>query len=351
MSKRDTILIVDDIETNRAILHSMFEEKYRILEAENGEQAMLLVKQLHDTIAAVLLDLVMPVMDGYEVMKAMNSEKLLSEFPIIIITADNTIENEIQAFDLGASDIIKNPFEPKVVLRRVNNAIELSLYKLNLEELIEEQANEIMESNAVIMDTLASIIEYRNVETGQHNRRIRVFTKVLADDVSTRYPEYGITKNNKHLIVNASTLHDIGKIAIPDSILIKPYELTDKEYEIMKQHTIKGADMLQQLTRMGNKEYLSYAIEICKYHHERWDGSGYPEGLKGDEIPISAQIVSIADCYDALTRDRVYKNAIPSKNSINMILNGECGEFSPKLLKSLEAVSDEFERLAVEYAD
>ena len=349
--RRNTILIVDDVETNRAILRSMFEGKYRILEAENGEQAMLLVNQLHDTFAAVLLDLVMPVMDGYEVMKAINNAKLLSEFPVIIITADNTIDNEIQAFDLGASDIIMKPFEPSVVLRRVNNSIELSLYKLNLEELVEEQAAEIMEANAVVIDTLTSIIEYRNVETGQHNRRIRVFTKALIDDVAERYPEYGLTKSKISLIVNASSLHDIGKIAIPDSILIKPDKLTDEEYETMKLHTVKGADMLAKLTRMGNKEYLSIAQDICKYHHERWDGTGYPEGLKGDDIPISAQIVSIADCYDALTRDRVYKNAIPSTNSLNMIVNGECGEFSPKLLKSLEAVAGEFEEIAVKYAD
>jgi putative two-component system response regulator len=320
----------------------MFEENYDILEAENGALALDLIAERHEDIAIVLLDLIMPEVDGYEVMKHLKKEGYLDEMPVVIITADNTTENELQAFDLGASDIIMKPFAPSVVQRRVKNIVDLYLYRLNLEEMVHEQAMEIMESNAVVIDTLSSIIENRSVETGQHNLRIRKYTQLIMDYIIDNCPEYGLDKYKAALIVNASSLHDIGKIVIPDSILNKPGKLTATEFEIMKTHSLKGAELIDKLSKGGNKEYLEYAYDICKYHHEKWDGKGYPEGLAGNEIPIWAQAVSIADCYDALTQDRVYKKAIPPEDALNMIFNGECGKFSDELMDCLRALSDDF---------
>lgn len=349
--RRDTILIVDDMEVNRAILSGAFEKSYKLLEAENGEQAMLLIQQYHTRLAAILLDVIMPVKDGYQVLSEINAHGWLAEFPVIVITTENSAESEIRAFDMGASDIIVKPFELHVVRRRVQNVIELNKHKLYQDELIEEQAQKLRESNAVMIDALSSIIEYRSVETGRHIQRIGVFTKVLLEDVWQCYPEYLLDDRKIAIIVSASALHDIGKIAIPDAILNKPGRLTPEEYEAMKTHSVKGCEMLAGLNRMGNEEYLQYAYSICRYHHERWDGRGYPDERKGDNIPICAQVVGIADCYDALTNDRVYKKALSPEQAINMILNGECGAFSPRLLENLKNVQDILTLLSAEYAD
>jgi len=352
MKTRDTLLIVDDVEINRGILQATFNDQYKkIIEAENGEVAVAQIRKHHEHIAAVLLDLIMPVMDGYEVMEILNREGFISEFPVIIITADNTTKSELQAFDSGATDIISKPFEPSIVQRRVQNAVELNLYRINLEEMVQDQANEIVETSVQVIDTLSAIIEYRNVETGQHNRRIRTYTKIMLDELMEHYPEYDLSKSAISLISSASVLHDIGKIAIPDSILNKPGRLTTEEFEIMKTHAVKGSEMLSKLKKIGNEDYLYYANNICKYHHERWDGKGYPDGLKGDEIPVCAQVTSIADCYDALTNDRVYKKAIPPEEALKMIFAGECGQFSPKLMECLNNVSGTFKKIAVDYQD
>lgn len=348
---RDTILIVDDIEVNRIILQGIFERDYNLLEAENGEQAMMLLKQYHRNIAAVLLDLVMPQKDGYQVLAEMNDLDLLAECPVIIITSEDSPDNTVKAFDLGASDIVMKPFEPVIVKRRVENSIALCRNQQNLQERIDEQAARLMESNAVMIDALSAIIEYRSVETGQHIQRIRMFTRVLLEEISGSYPDLGLDRRQIDIIASASSMHDIGKIAIPDFILNKPGRLTAEEFEVMKSHTTKGCEMLVNLDRMGDREYLRYAYNICRYHHERWDGRGYPDGLRGDNIPICAQVVGIADCYDALTSDRVYKKAIPPAQAINMILNGECGTFSPRLLECFKNVKVRFTGLSDEYRD
>jgi putative two-component system response regulator len=342
---------VDDREINRVVLRSIFEGSYNLLEAENGQQGMLLIHQYHERLAAILLDIVMPVMDGYQVMEEAGRRGYLQEIPVAVITAESSAENEVRVFDLGASEIIAKPFEPHVVRRRVQNIIDLNLRKLHQDELIEQQAAKIRESNAVMIDALSSIIEYRSLETGQHIQRISLFTRTLLEDVAKNYPEYLLDEHKVGIIASASSLHDIGKIAIPDAVLNKPGRLTPAEYELMKTHAAKGAEMLTNLQRMGDQEYLRYAYNICRYHHERWDGRGYPDGLRGDAIPICAQVVGIADCYDALTNDRVYKKAIPSSQAVNMILNGECGVFSPRLLESLKNVQTTFSHLTEEYID
>lgn len=351
MAGRDTILIVDDMEINRVILRGVFETEYNLLEAENGQQALVLLKQYHGRIAAMLLDLVMPVKDGFQVLREIGQNGMLAEFPVVVITAEDSVENEVQVFDMGASEIIMKPFEPHVVKRRVQNIIELNLHRLNQEELIEEQSAKLRESNSAMIDALSSIIEYRSAETGQHIRRIRTFTEVLLEDVASSYPEYGLGSSEIQMIVSASSMHDIGKIAIPDAILNKPGRLTKEEFETMKTHSVKGCEIFAGLDRMSDRKYLGYAYNICRYHHEHWDGRGYPDGLKGDSIPICAQVVGIADCYDALTTDRVYKKAVAPEQAFTMILNGECGIFSPKLLECLKNVKEVFAKYSKKYAD
>ena len=348
---RNTLLIVDDMEINRAILRSLFEEEYNLLEAENGEQALMLLHQYKDTVAAALLDIVMPVKDGYAVMTEMASSGLLDVIPVIVITAQDSSESEVRAFDLGASDIVMKPFEPHVVRRRVENVVELNRHKLHLEDLVEEQAINLRESKAVLLDTLSSVIEHRSIESGQHVLRIRMFTKVLLEDVMNNYPEYGLDERKISVIASAAALHDIGKISIPDAILNKPGPLTAEEYALMKTHSEKGCEILAGLDRMHDREYLQYAYNICRYHHERWDGNGYPDGLKEENIPICAQAVGVADAYDALTADRVYKKAFSPEKAYNMILNGECGVFSPRLLECFKNVQEVFAELTRDYAD
>lgn len=347
----NTLLLVDDMQINRAILSAMFEGEYEILEAEDGAQALTLMRRNWQKIAAVLLDLLMPVKDGYAVLQEAEADEKLSRIPVIVITADHTPESEVRVFDLGATDIITKPFESRSVKRRIQNAVELYRYKLHLEELVEEQAAQIRESNTALIDGLSSVIEHRSLESGQHVRRIRGFTRILLREVAREHPEYGINEHKIDVIANASSLHDIGKIAIPDAILSKPGPLTPEEFEIMKTHTLRGCEILTGLDRMSDPEYLSYAYNICRYHHERWDGRGYPEGLRENNIPICAQVVAVADCFDALTTDRVYKRAIPQSEAYDMILRGECGVFSDELLECFKTVRPEFFELSRKYAD
>lgn len=351
MGTRDTILIVDDTELNRVILHELFSSEYNIMEAENGSEAISKIHQFSKQIAVVLLDIVMPIKDGFEVLQYLRQSGFLSTLPVIVITAEDSPESEVRAFDLGATDIILKPFVPHVVKRRVQNAVDLYEHKAHLEEVVEEQAQELKETNDTIVDGLSSIIEYRSLESGQHIRRIRSFTKILLQEVSKNYSEYLLDAKTIELISSASSMHDIGKIAIPDSILNKPGKLTAEEFEVMKTHTIKGCEILEGFDRLNDKAYLNFAYNICRYHHERWDGRGYPDGIKGDNIPICAQVVSIADVYDALTTPRVYKPAFSHEIAVQMIFNGECGQFSSKILTCFQNVQDKFAQLAREYAD
>lgn len=351
MDKKETILIADDSEINRAILQTIFEKDYNLLEAENGIQVMSLLEQYSESITAVLLDLVMPEKNGYRVLEEMQDKEWLFHIPVIVITAEDSSDSKVRVFKLGASDIITKPFDPDVVESRVKNIIELGHYRRHLEALVEEHSARARESSNAVIDMLSSVIEHRHMESGQHIRRIRMFTKILLEKVAESYQEYGLDEHKIRLITDASSMHDIGKIAIPDSVLNKPGPLTPEEFEIMKTHTIEGCEMLQGLDRIQDAEYLQYAYDICRHHHERWNGAGYPDGLKENNIPICAQVVSIADCYDALTTERVYKKAVSHSKAFNMIMNGECGEFSPRLLECFKAVSDEFARLAKEYAD
>lgn len=334
------ILIVDDVELNRAILSELFHDAYRILEASNGRQALDILREHRDDIVVVLLDIMMPVMDGYEVLESMNREKWLPRLPVVLITSENSDTASLRSYDLGVSDIINKPFNPSIVKRRVGNIIELYQHKVHLETLVskqvetlEDQARKINQANAFMIEALSSVVEFRSSESGQHIKRIRFTTRVLLEGLAMRHPKYGLTPLSMDKISLAASMHDIGKIAIPDSVLNKPGKLTADEFEIMKTHTIKGCDLLQSLNYSQTETFYRYCYDICRSHHERWDGRGYPDGLVGSRIPIWAQVVSLADVYDALTSERVYKPPYTHQQAVDMILGGECGAFNPELLE------------------
>lgn len=346
-TEKKIMLVVDDMELNRAILCELFNDKYHVIEAENGKEALQLIQKYGESIAIVLLDLIMPIMNGFEVLQKMADTGLADRIPVIMITSENSEQAILNGYNLGVSDVIAKPFNPDIVRKRVQNTVELNSYKLELEnkvkvqvEFIERQAQELERVNSFIIDTLSTIVEFRDLESGQHVKRIRGLTKILLYAVAREYKEYGLTEESINTISSASAMHDIGKIAIPDHILLKPGRLTPEEFEIMKTHTTKGCDLLNSLNYIKTSNYFQYSYEICRYHHERWDGNGYPDHLKGDEIPIWAQVVALADVYDALTSERVYKPAYTHDQAVNMILNGECGQFNPILMEVFREIKD-----------
>ena len=351
MDRHDTLLLACGSAENRAMLRSILEEGFNLLEAVNSQQAVLLLEQNIRCIAGILLDVSDPEKVNEKLLLRQETKALLENVPVIVITPDDSPEVLSKAFNLGAADVISLQYDPYAMLHRIENIAELHIHKLHLEVLVQEQADILRHSNDIMVDALSTIIEYRSVESGQHILRIRHFTKILLEEIAQCCPEYGLTDEIIRIISSASALHDVGKISIPDSILNKPGKLTAEEMEIMQAHTVTGCKILQQLGDMGNEEYLRYAHNICHYHHERWDGGGYPEGLSGDTIPICAQAVGLADVYDALTTRRVYKDAFSFDTAINMILKGECGAFSPKLLECFKHVTERYEELAKAYAD
>lgn len=351
MSTRNTLLLADDMSSNREFLRKLFEDRYDILEAEDGNKALALIEAHRDEIAAVLLDIIMPVKDGYQVLAEMQSKDQLNDIPVIVVTSDSNQKSEARALELGALDLIAKPYDPYVVRRRVQNMVELKQHRRMLTQQVDEMADAISMTNDSIVNTLATITEFRSLESGQHILRIRKFTQILLEEVARSFPEYELDEKTIMTISSASVLHDIGKISVADSILNKPGKLTKEEFETMKSHTTAGCGILDGMTHVVDREYMRYAYNICRYHHERWDGNGYPDGLKGRNIPICAQVVSIADVYDALTTKRVYKDAVSHDESVSMILNGQCGVFNPNLLECFKQVLDKFAACARSYAD
>ncbi len=351
MDKHDTLLLAGGSADNRKMLRSILEDSFHLLEAINLQQTVLLLEQNISCIAAVLLDITDPDKVNMDVAAKETMASFQAQVPVIIIAADDSSEVLASAFGRGAVDVIPLHYDHYAMLRRIENIVELDLHKRHLETLVKEQEAVLRHSNDTMVDALSSIIEYRSVESGQHIFRIRRFTKVLLEEVVRSCPEYGLTEEIIGIISSAAALHDIGKISIPDAILIKPGKLTEEEWEVMKNHALTGCRILESLSDMANQEYLRYAHNICHYHHERWDGGGYPEGIAGDEIPICAQVVGLADVYDALVSKRVYKEAYSFDTAANMILNGDCGVFSPKLLECFKQVNVKFEEIARSYAD
>ena len=341
--EKTAILIVDDNEINRMILSETFRDQDKILEAENGKEALDLIRREPGGISAILLDIVMPEMDGLELLEILYKDGLTESIPVFLITADSSEQNTQRGYQLGAMDIIEKPIVPYFVKKRVGSVVELFHARKRLSNTVHKQHQrllaqemEIYELNNAIIETLSTAIEFRSGESGAHVKRIRELTGLFLRRLMEIRPEkYQFSEDEIEMISLASIMHDVGKIAIPDHILNKPGKLTKEEFEVMKQHTLKGCDLLCQIPKYHQNPLYQYAYDICRHHHERWDGKGYPDALKGDETTIWSQVVALADVYDALTNERVYKPAYSAEKAASMIVGGECGCFYPELLECL----------------
>ncbi|MCM1127661.1 MAG: response regulator [Lachnospiraceae bacterium] len=340
----DTILIVDDDPVNRKILGKLFSSYYRIKEAEDGNAGLEQILEADSRFCAILLDVMMPGMDGIEVLRRLKGLGLLERIPVFLITAESGAGVMKEAYELGVMDVISKPVVSYMVLRRVRSIIELFEARKHLSATVEnqnaellEQAEKIIQLNQGMIEALATAIEFRNEESGGHVQRIREITKIILEN--TVFGE-GLDAEEIENIALASVMHDVGKITIPDAVLTKPAKLTAEEYEIMKSHTTKGVNILERIPQLRDSGVYDYACDIARHHHERWDGKGYPDGLAGDEISLWAQVVSLADVYDALSCRRVYKPPIPRKEVLEMIRTGQCGQFNPRLLDSFFEVED-----------
>ena len=357
---RDKILIVDDSKFNRQVLIDILKDSYAVIEAQNGLEALKIVEEQMKEIVAVFLDINMPEMDGIAFLKIMTEKGYLGAFPVLVVTSEQSVNQVAECFEYGAADYIRKPVNTDFVKQRLQKLLELYEQKNDFKErldkqtltmrsqyrLLQQQAMQLKKNNENIINILGTIVEYRNMEGRTHTTRVKGFTKILGKHMMKDYPEYGLTEDKINAIATASVLHDVGKVMLSDAVLLKPGKLTAEEFEYVKSHSIKGYDIVNSIADLWEGEYIEYSREIVRWHHEKYDGSGYPDGLKGDEIPISAQLVSVADCYDSLISESVYKGAIPYEEAYNMILQGECGMFSYKLLECLRKAKEEMETYA-----
>ena len=353
--KKNHILIADDVEMNRDILQDMMEDiGYATFLAENGQQVLDIIHEKGKEVSAMLLDLTMPIMNGIEVMKKLKEENLLQFFPILIITAEQDAKTETDCFDLGAFDFIRKPFDNHTVERRVKNAIQLYELKNSLQDKVDEQTEQIRKQNENlihinenIIELLGNVVEFRNNESGTHIKRVKTYSYIIGEYLKDHFPKYKLNEDDVYGISITSPLHDLGKIKIPDAILLKPGKLDEEERKEMNMHTIYGTYILESVDGIWEKNYHDFAYQICACHHERYDGNGYPNKLKGEEIPISAQIVAMADVFDALVTERSYKKAFTPQKAFEMIENGECGKFSDDMLACLEGCKEKMENIAL----
>lgn len=338
------ILIVDDSEMNRMILSEMLKGEFEILEAENGSACLDMLSRYEMKIFLILLDIVMPGMDGFGVLEYMNRNNLIKDIPVIMISGEDSGEVIKRAYEMGVSDYIKRPFDMEVVHRRVLNTIKLYAKQRRLVAMVMNQVFEKEKNSRMLISVLSEIVEFRNGESGTHVLNINTLTTMILEQLVKKTDKYHLSWSNRMLISTASSLHDIGKIGIDEKILNKPGRLTPEERKIMEKHTVIGADMLANLPMYEDEPLMKVAYQICRWHHERYDGKGYPDGLKGEEIPISAQVVALADVYDVLTSERVYKKAYSHEEAVQMICNGECGTFNPLLLECLCEIQDHIKK-------
>ena len=341
LQNKSQILLVDDSNMNRMMLKEILGGDYSILEAENGQECLEKMQAEAGNIALVLLDINMPGMDGFEVLKAMNANHTIEDTPVIMISSEDSDAAIRRSYELGASDYVNRPFDARIVYRRVTNTIKLYAKQRRLVQMVSDQIRARENNTDMLVGVLSHIVEFRNGESGAHVRHIRIITELLLHRLLEISSRYAITAEQQDLIPLASALHDIGKIGIDEKILNKPGKLTPEEFKVIQTHSMLGAKMLHDLDGFAEQPLLQTAYEIARWHHERWDGRGYPDGLKGDEIPISAQLVSLADVYDALTSERCYKKAFSHEKAVQMILNGECGAFNPLLLQCLTDIQDD----------
>ena len=344
MNKRQKILIVDDAKFNRDILKEFLGETYDYLEAENGNQAVQIMEE-NPGIDLMLLDINMPQMDGFEVLKWMKLSQCVEETPVIMISSEESVETMRKAYEMGITDYITRPFDSVIVKKRVQNTLGLYANQKRLINVVVDQVYEKEENNNIMIRILSNVLGSRNSESSEHILHIRTATEMMLRQLVKTTDAYHLTETDIAIITTASSLHDIGKIRIPEEILNKPGRLTDEEFKIMKTHSEIGASMIRDMHFLQNHPLVHTAWEICRWHHERWDGNGYPDGLKGEEIPICAQVVSIVDVYDALTSERCYKKAFDHDTAMQMIQDGQCGQFNPILLKCLKELSFQFSNM------
>ena len=343
-AKKFKILIVDDAPINRMLLSDMLSETYDIVEAENGREAVAILEQRAQEFALVLLDIIMPELDGFGVLAYMNKNHWINDLPVIIISSETVPSIIRRAYELGVSDFMGRPFDTEIVRQRVNNTIVLYAKQRRLENIVADQIYEKEKTKNLMVSILSHIVEFRNGESGLHVLHITTITEMILKALAKKTDRYQLTPENISLISSASALHDVGKISIPDEIINKPGKLTKEEFDIIKTHAAVGADMLTTLPILNDEPLVNAAYSICRWHHERYDGKGYPDGLMGDDIPIGAQVVALADVYDALTSERCYKRAYSHEAAVRMILEGQCGSFNPLLLECLTELGDTLPR-------
>lgn len=362
---RDTILVADGLDTERIEIVNILKSKTKIIEALDGEEAITIIEKKLDELEVVLLKLMIPKVDGLRILEIMNRKGWIKKVPVLIIDRPGSLVMEDKCFELGVADFIQKPFTDKSVLRRVQTAV-LSSHssddqqdKVGQQDKLDQQIKlmqqkyqlcrrQMLELNNIkknILGMLGTIAEFRNMNNKNHVVKVERITKILADEMLKTFPECGLSEKKNKLIAEASVLHDIGKITIPDSMLMKPGKMTGEEYEFMESHTTKGCEILERMKGVWDKDYADICNEICRSHHEKYDGKGYPDGLAGDDIPISAQLVSVADVYDALVNERVYKRAYPKEKAYNMIVSGECGMFNPKIIDCFIRTREKIESL------
>ena len=345
--KTPVVLVVDDVDVNRLILEEILQGDYTVLTAENGKIALDIIKTQHPTI--ILLDIIMPEMSGREMFEIMKADNSLKRVPVIFITAEEDSESELLA--AGAVDYIKKPFEPDIVKLRVRNQIELKNYSDNLEMMVAEKTAEATKTLDSALQGLANVIEHRDLESGEHVKRTQLYVWALSGYLIRTNSVYAeaLKKQQPDIIMKAMALHDVGKIAIPDRILLKPGKLDPDEYEIMKTHTTRGKEIIGELGDVNSSLYLKHCEDICYGHHERWDGKGYPRGLKEEEIPLAARLAALADVYDALVCARVYKAAMSYEEALKIITDGKGTQFDPILTDAVAQIQDRFKEISQQY--
>lgn len=342
-------LVVDDVELNRELVSDMLGDEFECIEAADGVEAIEQIDRCVNDLSVIMLDLMMPRKSGMEVLEYLYEKGYTAHIPVLIISEERSIQAEQRCIELGAFDFVRKPFNPPLLKQVSKNAVILYQYQRSLAHTVEQQTAELRERNdrlaqmnVDLIDFVSNIVEARSLESGQHVKRVKAYTRYMAEQLLADEPDCGLTPELIEVIVSASAMHDVGKIMIRDSILLKPGKLTADEFANMKNHSAFGCDILENSPILWSEEYRRISGEICRFHHERYDGRGYPDGLKGEEIPLSAQLVAIADVFDALTTERVYKKAFTVDKAYEMILGGECGAFSPRILRCFRECREKF---------
>jgi len=347
--KNQTVLVVDDVDTNVLILEEILKDDYNIITASNGKEALDKLKQIDYLPKILLLDVNMPQMNGREMFEILRADKNFKRIPVIFITIENESESEL--LEAGAVDFINKPFLPQIVKLRVRNQIELKNYSDNLEQMVAEKTAEATKTLESALQGLANVIEHRDLESGEHVKRTQLFVRALTDYLIESGSVYAgdLSELKPDIIMKSMALHDVGKIAIPDKILLKPGKLDPDEYEIMKTHTTRGMEIIHELGDVKSSLYLKHCEDICYGHHERWDGRGYPRQLKGEEIPLTARLAALADVYDALVCARVYKSAMPYEEALRIIAEGRGTQFDPIIADAVQQISEKFRAISQKY--